>query len=253
MPETIEARLEKIVAAAYRVFAPYHLHPGTKLTVCYCNSCTTPEREAELRSTPLRSLTKELLSEYTKSAHDWDDDDVSREFRYFLPRYMELMAGGEAPYSNCLEFSRLGGVDWRTTWPADEVRVMEAFFDAILLRALQDIRLAQWPAGWFLKTDVSDVLTLIVLANGDLARALNVWDAAPDPHGAIHMAATRRHIGWIHGSQRHTSALLERYPVAALSIASFLQRPVVDQRLGKAHFMIDDPRLQKLTSGAAPV
>jgi hypothetical protein len=252
MTKANEASLRQVVEDAYRVFSPYLPHPSTQLTVCYCNCCMTRETEAALRKTPLRSLTTELLSEYTNSAHGWDDDYISREFRYFLPRYMDLMASGEIPCYNGLEctFSRLQGVNWRATWPADEVRVLDGFFDALLLQTLTNVRLVDWPAGWFLETDISDILVLVVLANGDLERVLAVWDAAPDPSGAIHMAASRSNIGWRDGAQRHISAFLDSYPEAAQLIARFLLRPEVDQRLENAFFAIDDPRLQKIVSDA---
>jgi hypothetical protein len=251
MPEVVERLLSRIVDDAYRIFEPYKIASGTRLTVCYCNCCMTSETEAALRETPLRSLSSALLSEYTNSAHGCDDY-ITREFRYFLPRYMELMAEGYIPCGLGLEctFRRIEGVDWRNTWPSDEVRVIEDFFDALLFQHLQDVSLAEWPAGWFLETDISDVLVLVVRSNGDLDRVLRRLDSAPDPNAAIHMAAARRHIAWRNDAYRHDSAFLDRYQDQAAVIGAFLMRPEVDKRLEASFFVIDDPRLQRIVSDA---
>lgn len=249
MTEPGQGELPAIIARAYRIFAPYTPDPGTRLTVCYCDCCMTPETEAALRTTPLASISTALLSEYTNSAHGCDDH-ITCEFRYFLPRYMELMGAGDVPCYNGLEFTfaRIADVDWRESWPAQEVQVLEEFFDALLLQTLQDVSVVKWPAGWFLATDISDVLVLVVRANGDFARVLRTWDEAADPYAAIHMAGARGRVTWHDGVALHGSALLAQHGEAARAIAAFLMRPEVDARLERAFFQIDDPKLQAIVS-----
>jgi hypothetical protein len=248
---TPSGALAMIVADAYRIFARYPAE--SSLCVCHCNCCMTEENEALLVRTPLREISSELLAQYTNSAHDWDDVVVRDQMRYFLPRYLELIAANDAPHHNsCLEhcLSRLQDAKWRETWPADEVDVLNRFFPALIVARLDDLSLAHWPVGWLLANDVCDILCLTVLSGGDIVPVLKAWDEAGDPGAAIHFAAARRSVKRIEGDLRLDSAFLERYVADAKLIGEFLSRPQVDQRLEATFFMIDDPRLQKIVSDA---
>ena len=109
--------LQATVEEAYRLFAPYTI--GSTLIVCNCNVCMSKEHERELVRTPLREIPSKLLAEYTNSAHSWDDDQVAREMRYFLPRYLELIALGDPPDNMDLDIClrRLAYAQWRSKWP----------------------------------------------------------------------------------------------------------------------------------------
>src|SRR5262249_38576889 len=152
--------------------------------------------EHRLPNTPLREVPAALLAEYTASAHSWDDGPVAREFRYFLPRYLELIAVNDPPDTLGLEIClrRLGRSTWRETWPRQEQDVIDRFFDVFIVASLQRLELAHWPAGWRLEFDLADALTMVVTAGGQLDRVLAAWDAAEDPPAAIHMAALRSDV-----------------------------------------------------------
>jgi hypothetical protein len=242
--------LSAIVEDAYRIFGGYR--PHDTLTVCHCNCCMTVETERELLKTPLRQIPAELLAEYTNSAHDWNDGPVAREMRYFLPRYLELIALNDPPDRMGLDIClrRLGQAHWRKTWPQPEEDIVDRFFDALIPASLERLDLALWPVGWKLAFDLTDVLTMVVTADGDLGRVLARWDAADDPPAAIHMAALREDILKEGGRTYLHSAYLEDHEDAADAIGAFLVRPEVDSRLEAAFFQIDDPRLQKIVSDA---
>ena len=72
-----------------KVFARYSLNG--RIIVCNCPVCVAPETERELIRTPLQQMSSGLLAEYTHSAHGWDGK-IADDFRYFLPRYFELIA-----------------------------------------------------------------------------------------------------------------------------------------------------------------
>src|SRR5262245_51114724 len=93
--QAMTPELKALVEDAYRIFGEYRIRHS--LTVCHCNSCMTVENEQHLLATPLREIPAALLAEYTGSAHDWDDGPVAREFRYFMPRYLELIALNDPP------------------------------------------------------------------------------------------------------------------------------------------------------------
>lgn len=243
--------LQAIVDEAYRVFGRHEITTPT-LTVCRCNCCMTVGIERELIKTPLRELPSDVLAEYTNSAHGWDDGPIAREMRYFLPRYFELIALDDPPDNMGIDIClrRLGYAKWREKWPADEVRLLDRFFDAILIASLPRLDLTLWPVGWRLTFDLTDVLTLVVTADGDIDRVLVAWDAAGDPAAVIHMAALREDVLSTHARTCLHSAYLDDHKEAADRIGAFLVRPEVDARIEAAFFAVTDPRLQRLLSDA---
>lgn len=243
--------LKTIVEDAYRVFGRYRPESGT-LTVCICNVCMTVETERELIKTPLREIPSNLLAEYTNSAHDWDDGPVAREMRYFLPRYLELIAEYDPPDNMGIDIClrRIGRGGWRSKWPAEEEDVIDRFLDAFLVASLSRLELVLWPVGWRLDFDLADVLTMIVTAGGNLDRALAAWEGADDPGAAIHMAALRDDVLTLNGRPCLDNPFLEDHREEADRIGDFLMRPEVDKRIGEAFFSVSDPRLQQILSDA---
>lgn len=242
--------LRDVIEEAYRVFAAYR--PAGPLIACDCAVCMSEADRHALSTTPLRQITSELLAEYTNSAHGWDDGVIGPQMRYFLPRYLELIAAGDPPdaigLSACLR--RLDEAKWRGTWPAAEVAVLERFFDELVGASVHNLELWEWPVGWRLAFDFKALLTLIVTAGGDIDRALAVWDRASDPPAVIHMAALRSDVIEEHDRKYLHDAFLEDRPADADRIGAFLLRPEVDERIEAAVFATDDPRLQQILSDA---
>jgi hypothetical protein len=242
--------LQAAIDEAYRVFARYTIR--WPLSVCHCNCCMTDETERALTATPLKEIPAELLAEYTNSAHAWNDDTVAREMRYFLPRYLELIAANEPPDHLGLDIClrRLAYADWRHKWPAEEAEAIDRFFAAVVVASLARLELALWPVGWRLGFDLADLLTLVACADGDIARVLGAWDAAADPGAALHMAALRGRVHVERGRTYFYSAFLPEREAEADAIGLFLMRPAVTARIEAAVFAVDDPRLQQILSDA---
>jgi hypothetical protein len=247
----VTPQLRAVVEDAYDVFAGYTIRHS--LTVCHCKVCMDEETERELLRTPLRETPAGMLAAYTNSAHDWDDGPVAREMRHFLPRYLELIALGDAPCSMGIDIClrRLGQAGWRAKWPTREEEIIDRFFDELMVASLERLGLVRWPVGWRLAFDIVDVLTLVVTAGGDLDRVLAVWDAADDPAAATHMAAARERVLIEKGRTYLYSAYLEDKKEAADRIGGFLMRPEVTARIESAFFKVDDRRLQQILSDAA--
>ncbi len=208
------------------------------LGVCHCPCCCTPENEALLASTPLRELRAELLSEYTNSAHGYDEARDGTVLRHFLPRYLELIAQGQPPhygdYAFCL--SRLRAADYRRRWAPREACVIDRFFDALLIEHLADTTVSRSPAGWWMAAPVRDVVTMAVLAGADAGRILAAWRSAPDPGAALHLSAFAGDLEAADGPPSLSSPLLKGAPDAVRAIAGFLTEPTMHDRLEAAFF-----------------
>jgi hypothetical protein len=247
----VTPQLRAVVEDAYTVFAGYTIRHS--LTVCHCKVCMDEETERELLNTPLREIPAQLLSEYTNSAHDWNDGPASREMRHFLPRYLELIAMNNAPCSMGIDIClrRLGQAGWRAKWPKREEEIIDRFFDELMIASVERLEVVRWPVGWRLSFDIVDVLTLVVTASGDLDRVLAAWDRARDPAAAIHMAAARERILTEKSRTYLYSAYLEDKKEAADKIGGFLMRREATARIENAFFKVDDRRLQQILSDAA--
>lgn len=248
VPYTTE--LSAIVQRAYAVFDDPR--PVGALRVCQCSVCVSPEAARLLVETPLREISWELLAEYTNSAHEWDEVAES-EFRYFLPRYLELIALNQPPDHLGLQIClrRLANVDWRNYWVPADVAVLDAFFVELLLVHLQDIDVQRWPVGWRLVRDIVDSMTLVVTAHGPLDLLLDAWQRCSAPGAGVHLAALRMELvpaansGW-----RPSTAFLDDFESEALQIGAFVSDPKHKERLESVFFSIGDERLEQIVSDA---
>lgn len=249
-PSPITTELQKAVETAYEVFNGDR--PADSLAVCHCNVCMDRETEGLLIATPLREIPSSLLSEYTNSAHGWDDSLVARDMRYFLPRYLELIAVDDPPdtYGLAICLRRLGGADWRRKWRPVEVDALDQFFDALLHAQLTRIETSQWQGGYALVNDLEDLLSLIISAGGSLDRALAVWSSRDDLEAAIHMAALRLKLTNENGATRLKTTFRDTNEAAMKQVGEFLTDPMVEARLERAFFQIQEPLLQQIISDA---
>lgn len=241
--EDVEANmtpdLAAAVARAYEVFGTYRLS-GT-IVYCDCPVCMTAEVAEKLSRLPLKDIEAPLLAEYTNSAHGYDREAIEPEFKHFLPRYFDLIAHCDPPSHLGLEtcLTRLRG--YREFWPADEVAAVDAFFDAFVAASVAQLGLLAWPVGLRLEYDMGEVLGMVILAEGDLERVLAVFDRAPDPQAAVHMASMRGDLETRHGEPYFGNAHYDDYPDAARRVGAWLSREDVTGRIIAAHEALDDP------------
>ena len=232
-------RLTASVETAYEVFSPCQLH-GT-ITYCNCPVCMTDETAIELSTRPLKEISATLLAEYTNSAHGYDRKTIEPQFKYFLPRYLDLIAHCDPPshldLDTCL--TRLEG--YQENWLTKEVETINEFFNAFIESSLYHLYLIEWPVGPRLEFDMGEVLTMVVLAGGDLDRCLQTFDKGPDPETAVHMAALRADVQIKNGNPTYHNVHLEAHPQAAQKIGTWLHRKSVSERILKAPELLNDP------------
>lgn len=232
-------RLEEAIAAAYERFARYKLS-GT-ITYCNCPVCMTDEVAGQLSTQPLKDISAPILAEYTNSAHGYDREIIEPEFKYFLPRYLDLIAQCDPPSHLGLEtcLTRLDG--YRDNWPREEVNAVDEFFDAFAGASVYHLYLLEWPVGYRLEFDMGELLGMVILAGGDLPRVLDVLDTCPDPYAAVHMASMRLDLRTINGVPSFENAHLESHPTATKLLGEWVTRDSVTDRIIAAHDELQDP------------
>ncbi len=249
--------LQAAIANAYEVFEPY----GARFTaqVCRCASCFTEADRDRLLRLPLRQIDGYLLDQYSWSAHGHDDDGpLSDDLRYLLPRYFELFALNDAALHNTPECNliQLGHTACRSLWPTGEVAAIDRWFDALLGACLaNDTVEGGWQAAsgsrYRCALRLNDVLGMLVRAGADVVRLLAIWDAAPDPAAALHIANQRFMLATDgRGTRLHNEHLEQDGSAAALAIGAFVTSPRSTQRIEAAFFQASDPASQTLLSDA---
>jgi hypothetical protein len=238
--------LRSAIAHAYEVFAPY----GARFTEA--------DRDRLLAS-PLRQIDGSLLDQYSWSAHGHDDvGPLSDDLRYLLPRYFELFALNDPALHNTPEcnLTQLGRTAYRATWSRAEVAAIDGYFDTLLAACLANHAVeGGWKAAsgspYRCALRLNDVLGMFVRAGADVARLLAIWDAAPDPAAALHLANMRFDLAADERGTRLGNAHLESEGVeAALTIGTFVTSARSTERIESAFFQIKDPAAQSLLSDA---
>lgn len=85
--------LKKLTEDFYKVFSKYPVsYPLDICTVC----CASKDEEKRLINTPVRKLSKELIWVYSAAAKP--NKPNLKEWKHFLPRYIELASGFKLPH-----------------------------------------------------------------------------------------------------------------------------------------------------------
>lgn len=241
--------LNGAIEDAYRVFARYD--PPLPLRVCYCNVCVSQEDARRLVETPLRHIPVELLSEYTSSAHGYDEEMHGTTLRYYLPRYFDLIALNQAPYNDDLPqcLGRLRQANYRHAWAAEEVEVIDRYFDALLADKVRDVSVINWPVGYRLGYPMDDLLEMMVLAGGDVRRILATFEAAADPCASLHIAGLAEKLTFRDGAPEYSSVMIKRSDPACTELGAFIADWRHIARLEAAFFDLEsEPVLQQILS-----
>lgn len=238
--------LRDAVENAYRVFSGERL--GTRLNVCRCPLCFSTGNghylatEKRLIEPPLRDIRAVDLSFYSQSAHGWHD-----EMRYFLPRYLDLIARGENPSGSEPDWAliRLRSKDWKNDWPKGEKEAIDRFLLALLADRTQD-RSHFVEAGYpgYTPSLSSDALYTILmtagLADADLAPLLAFVDQSTNPTVLLHVAALiEDRLAFMQVTV--SKSLDELTGPTRRRLVDWLCRPEMLERMEAAFFAADDP------------
>jgi hypothetical protein len=245
--------IDAAIEAAYRVFARYRLNG--RIIVCNCSCCVAPQVEHELIRTPLNALPAPTLAEYTNSAHGWDGR-VEDDLRYFLPRYLELIAIGEVPSTTGIDtcLRRLADADYRNSWPEAEAKALNDAFAALLRLVLEEppsCEMGRIPT-WDVDT-AEDLICMVAFANGDVGLMLATWDAERTRNADLHLANMIGNADWLDRRLRSSSWYRlgdARVKAEAERVVAWLVRPETRIRLEQACLAERDPEMADLLSFA---
>jgi len=244
--------IDAAIENAYRVFSRYRF--SGMVTVCRCGVCVSEQDARDLSTTPLRAISSSLLAEYTDSAHHWLEPGVAEEFRYFLPRYFELIAAGEVPCGLGIELclKRLFDSGYRGQWSAAEAAAIDGFFLAYFRTRLHaPVEVGRFGLPVAETAGVEEVLCMVAYAGGDLSRLLAAWDEDRSREATLRIATMigiadwrKRRLAnswWIHRSHAAT---------AKEAVLQWLLRAQLRERLEIACLAESEPDAAALLSHA---
>jgi len=246
--------LAAAVENAYREFARYR--PKGAVYVCHCAVCVDAETERKLHTVPLRQMSSQLLAEYTHSAHGWDDR-IADEFRYFLPRYFELISAGDPPTNLGLEacLDRLHEAKYRLNWPRSDADAVDRYFLALFRDYLaRPVNIDPTGMPGFGADPVEEVLCMVAHADGDLAGLLTVWDADRSRMATLRIAAIVSIADWrkkrLENSSWYEIRTRPHVEVTMQFVIAWLLRPETRGRLEAACLEEKEPAAAALLSHA---
>jgi hypothetical protein len=109
-----------IVENLYRVFSRYR-HPPAPAG---CPCCTSPAQGKALLAARLREISTEAVRRYARKAQTtWG---TVADYKYFLPRILELSMTDDPPCEVEITLSKLGYGDFQS-WPHEEKEAVEDF------------------------------------------------------------------------------------------------------------------------------
>lgn len=159
----MNSELKIIVEKAYSIFSNYTVSkPIDACTIC----CVTEEEENYLIHTPLKEITRDALAHYQDSAQPKTLN--LEETKYFLPRFLELVAEFDYPsHSAELSLTRVGHFS-KENWTKEEWKLLNEFMITFFGYYLEIYP----PVG---SEHIDSILIMFDKANLDVSVLLEKW------------------------------------------------------------------------------
>lgn len=161
--------LTEAIDGLYRVFARYELPSEIDM----CDHCVDPADLRALHGVPLRELTEAALMSYASNLFLVGGSD--QDFRYFLPRLVELTTLGELWYHGTRLVRYLG----QGTWTPRERTAIDDFLLVWWRATLADVRA---------DPSAEDVLEAISAADAEPGRYLEALEEATTEAGVDNLS-----------------------------------------------------------------
>lgn len=166
--------LNEIVNDAYDVFSGNR--PGEYLDAC--THCCMKESDADLlKSTPLREISVELLTEYQDAAKPRELD--KSELKYFTPRYLELVKDYSFPsYEPLLSLNRFGYLK-KSDWTQKERELLNDFASSFFKKHINSRKHPTF-------TTPIEILLMFYKAKIDIQQLLSEWQNSNSVESLLH-------------------------------------------------------------------
>ena len=138
--------MEKWIAEAYELFAPYSVR--FPLNICTCNSCSPEDFQQALLEYPLREIPTDMLKAYLGSVPLDKGAATALDMKHFLPRILQALVNEEDVRS--LDETLLDKLrcDLPECWTKEEIdwlkRFAAAWFDSQLTAPRYEGCLVVW-------------------------------------------------------------------------------------------------------------
>jgi hypothetical protein len=173
----MKSELKEIILEGYKLFSGYKITDN--LDVCPC--CVSEEEQAALIKTPLEKISLETLMVYNDSAKSEVID--LNEFKYFLPRLLELVAELKFPsHSVEITLSRIGYIS-QENWSETEMVFLRRFMESFFKKCL-----SLYPFIDF--ENLCSVIIMFSRTNFDITWTLKVWEKVNTLESLMHFIET---------------------------------------------------------------
>lgn len=166
--------MNSIIERAYQTFSKYNLK--SELDVC-THCCVSSEEVRRLTNTPLRKISFELIYRHNTAATS--KKPPIEEFKYYLPRYLELVANQEFPsHSIELSFKRFEHYKIEE-FESNEINLIQDFGEEYFKQTISTYPCPE-------NEQIDSILIMLFKAKIDIPRLLNIWELDKTENGNKH-------------------------------------------------------------------
>lgn len=164
----------EIINKAYRIFSKYKLKE--ELDLC-SHCCTTKDERQKLKTLDLKQIPYELI--YIHNTAATSNKPPIEEFKYFLPRYLELISENKFP-SHSIELSLKRFKHYELTeFTNEEINLVEEF-----CKKYFDIILAKYPTPN--NEGIDAIIVILHSAKCNIIEILEKWKSDQSISGNKH-------------------------------------------------------------------
>jgi hypothetical protein len=209
--------LHDIIESSYELFGKYKA--SLPLDVC-TGHCISEEQAHELVSLSVRHIPHELLYDYNTAAKS--ENPSIEEFKYFLPRFLELTAKNKFLHHSVeLVLSRFSYYR-KSDWKDEERTLLQGFGRAYFSQCLMMYPLSELER-------IDGILIMLSETGIDIEPLLNDWSSDSSSESVLHFSDLV-----LQGFDYYNSNKLSS-PFGGIELAKLLHE-WMNQKTTKAHF-----------------
>jgi hypothetical protein len=251
---SLQLELRRAVDFAYQAFGKNRVSLPLRLK-SYSYDYERPinaSTEALLCSLPVKKIPSYLLAEYTNALIDTPVELFFDQFKFFLPRYLDLIATDDPPddlHGLCFCLRHLGRLKWRNTFSSVETTALDEFFFQFVKKKTNDI-INRANSEKFTELALCDLVVFMVTSGSEINSILNYWADMADLDGATLIALLRKLVFNESGVYSFRSRYLEGYDSVKKMIGQFAMQPHFDEKIEVSFYQTQNLLIQQVLSDA---